>query len=511
MLFSKFQVIYSGNKSFLIFSPSKDEEINYSQVDMFENSKYREYFLHFECTKNKQVTRISFDITGLTSLSEYIKTSLTQEQYFDIILEIQRIASFCRDASLSFDNLICDPKYIYYHYVSKKLYMAYAPLKNPHCICDDLPVCLNKIHKNAKNIIISDGNYMTRYENYLSRFSSKKGKKSGGQVFSPDSLQHFFNKNEDLIQSNEVQSSETVKTDSQPYVGEYDICSQISNTSFNTSVSNSEHSSSHSYHNSTFEGRNSNEHSASISGNNSAQNYVSSSPTVLGNSENRAVYSSGQSECNGQAYLVSQSGEKVDISCNPFTIGRQEPKSLILNSADISRSHAVILKREDGYYIKNESQSGGTFLNENFSDRINERKLSDGDRIYFYRTCYTFKYDSVPSSSSATIINSGSSLTVISGSSVAVVRERPLAYLRRFSDNSSIQITRYPFTSEIISGVVFYSKVVNNRTVIFVENSSCQYLVFENVKSIGRGERAEIFSGCCLNINGEQYSFSVEN
>ena len=67
--FFAFKTVYSQNKTFLVFSIGRKEEINYSQVQMLENEAYRDYILPFQCTKTASTNKISFDVSGLTSLS----------------------------------------------------------------------------------------------------------------------------------------------------------------------------------------------------------------------------------------------------------------------------------------------------------------------------------------------------------------------------------------------------------------------------------------------------------
>ena len=188
-----FKTTYDGNKTYLVYSISKKEEINYSEVQMLEKDAYRNYFLPFQCTKTSRSNKISFDVSGLTALSEYLKTEMKQEQYFEIVSGIQKIISVCQKVYLSYDNLICDPKYMYYHNILKQVLMIYIPVKNQHYVCDSIPKCLINIHKSAKRVIITDGNYMNNYENFLLQYTSSDKKK--GNSFSPDSLLHFFNEN----------------------------------------------------------------------------------------------------------------------------------------------------------------------------------------------------------------------------------------------------------------------------------------------------------------------------
>ena len=129
-----FKTTYEGNKTYLVFSIEKKEEINYSEVQMLEKDAYRSYFLPFQCTKTSRSNKISFDVSGLTALSEYLKTEMKQDQYFELISDIQKIISACQKAYLSYDNLVCDPKYMYYHNTLKKVLMILKQAVNARFI-----------------------------------------------------------------------------------------------------------------------------------------------------------------------------------------------------------------------------------------------------------------------------------------------------------------------------------------------------------------------------------------
>lgn len=503
-----FRTIFSGNSTYLICTLGRKDKISYAQLDMFKNETYKEYFVIPNCTKNGTTTKISFDISGLTSLSEYIKTRLEQKQYFDIISGIQKIASFCKSASLPFENLICDPKYMYYHNSSKKILMAFVPVQSPRPLSMDIPKCLLKIHKSAKDVIIKDGNYMGKYEEYLNRF---QGKKTKVQAFSPDSLQHFFNENE-----SEEPAKEYRKVSKNPsnivYANDpkFNIYEQITESQ-PVSAENNKPSG-------QFE----------PAGQTENRNKQSSVP------ENRQNYNGGtfippeQNEWHGaeenthdiseemyDAYLIDPDGKKIYIDDDIFTIGRAEPKSLVINELTVSGEHAKIKKEYNIYYLSNWHDRNGTFLNEDFKKKVTSSvPLKDGDRIYFYRTCYTFHTVKrpEPASQHTVIIPQPPPHTATNHTFVVSQPQesRALAYIRNVSDNSVLKVMQYPFTDDSIYGVVFSMETVNNRTALFIENTACYSLKLENV-DIYMGMKREIFSGCSLFINSEKYTFIIEN
>lgn len=502
-----FRTIFSGNSTYLVCTLGRKDKISYAQLDMFKNETYKEYFVIPNCTKNGATTKISFDISGLTSLSEYIKTRLEQKQYFDIISGIQKITSFCKEASLPFENLICDPKYMYYHNSSKKILMAFVPVQSPRPLSMDIPKCLLKIHKSAKDVIIRDGNYMEKYEEYLSRF---QGKKSDIQTFSPGTLQHFFNGNEPEKPAKEYGRIPMNPSDI-VYVNDprFDIRGQIDENQ-NTSENDNELS-----ENSEQTERNKKQtenHDECSSKRYDGGTFIPSEQNELHRTEENIYDVSDEMY---DAYLIDPDGNKIYIDDDIFTIGRIKPKSLVIDEMTVSGEHAKIKKEYNIYYLSNWHDRNGTFLNENFNKRVTSSvPLKDGDRIYFYRTCYTFHTVKRPEPTSQhTVIIPQPPLRTATNHTFVVSQpqeSRALAYIKNVSDNSVLKVMQYPFTDDSIYGVVFSMETVNNRTTLFIENTACYSLKLENV-DIYMGMKREIFSGCSLFINSEKYTFIIEN
>lgn len=73
------------------------------------------------------------------------------------------------------------------------------------------------------------------------------------------------------------------------------------------------------------------------------------------------------------------SGQRtVQIAKTPFRIGRREGSDLQLASGDVSRDHAEITTKGDGYGIRDDGSRYGTFVND---EEIKESALRHGDQI----------------------------------------------------------------------------------------------------------------------------------
>jgi len=79
--------------------------------------------------------------------------------------------------------------------------------------------------------------------------------------------------------------------------------------------------------------------------------------------------------------IVNAQGRRtVPLDVPRFTIGRTSAASLYIESPDVSRDHAEIVRDRDRYLLHDHGSRGGTFVN---GQRITERHLAHGDRIRF--------------------------------------------------------------------------------------------------------------------------------
>lgn len=69
------------------------------------------------------------------------------------------------------------------------------------------------------------------------------------------------------------------------------------------------------------------------------------------------------------------------------TIGRHQDSDVFLDDITVSRHHAVLLHKEDGYYIQDQGSLNGTYVNR---VRVETRKLADGDQLQIGKYKLTF-------------------------------------------------------------------------------------------------------------------------
>lgn len=485
-----FKTVCSENKTFLVFSAGKKDAINYSEVQTLEEKSYREYFLPLQCVSRGRKTRIKYDISGYTSISEYLRTDIAQKQYFDVIAGIQKILSFCQRSHFSLDNLMCDPKYIYCHNITKQIMMIYMPMDNKSFVHDDIPKCLKKMHKAAK-IKVSDYHYKNEYEKFLDGFHSDKKNMDQNQ-FNPAMLLHFLNSNQMVCFENDEQD------------GQQNVQETTDNNSFpiNAQLAKAE--------------------IEAVEAEEAEDTEETYSGTVVRHRGN-------------DTYFTDSSGNRIDIESFPYSIGRNKKNDLVIEEPTVSGEHAVITEK-DGKYFISDSSSNGTFLNDE-DNRITTGEIHNGDKLYFDSFCYTFhsaQEESEDEECTRTVVvsrNKGSEAAAEEKAApepeaepdldlepeeaseqheenCTVVDVRALAYLQKVSDNTIVNITSFPYTSTSDEGVMITCDTIGTRKRMFIENKASNELYFEGMV-IPEGRKAEMFSGCSLTISGEKYYFRV--
>jgi FHA domain-containing protein/zinc ribbon protein len=83
-----------------------------------------------------------------------------------------------------------------------------------------------------------------------------------------------------------------------------------------------------------------------------------------------------------------RAGEHFVPRADRTTIGRSPDCDIFLDDVTVSRKHAVLLRRDDGYYIEDQGSLNGTFLNRKRIE--SSAKLDNGDELQIGKYKLTF-------------------------------------------------------------------------------------------------------------------------
>ena len=82
------------------------------------------------------------------------------------------------------------------------------------------------------------------------------------------------------------------------------------------------------------------------------------------------------------AVLVDMSNDKqYPMTCYEASVGRSKLCDIIFTNSTVSRSHAVVALRKDGFYVFDTESKSGVYVNEKKIEK--SEKLNDGDIIAF--------------------------------------------------------------------------------------------------------------------------------
>ena len=73
-----------------------------------------------------------------------------------------------------------------------------------------------------------------------------------------------------------------------------------------------------------------------------------------------------------------RAGESFPVEGDRMSIGRTPDAAVFLDDVTVSRNHALLVRREDGFYIDDLGSLNGTYVNRH---RIESHQLADGDEI----------------------------------------------------------------------------------------------------------------------------------
>lgn len=82
-----------------------------------------------------------------------------------------------------------------------------------------------------------------------------------------------------------------------------------------------------------------------------------------------------------------RAGEVFELSGERTTIGRSPNADVFLDDVTVSRNHAVVVRRRDGFYIDDLGSLNGTYVNRR---RIDSHRLSHGDELQIGKYRLTF-------------------------------------------------------------------------------------------------------------------------
>ena len=107
--------------------------------------------------------------------------------------------------------------------------------------------------------------------------------------------------------------------------------------------------------------------------------------------EDESALSLSELRIEGPALVVrsggGRAGETFAIEDDRVEVGRSPDAAVFLDDVTVSRRHAVIARRDDGFYIDDQESLNGTYVNRR---RVESARLEDGDEVQIGKYRLTF-------------------------------------------------------------------------------------------------------------------------
>ena len=468
------KILYQNCDTFLQVSLKRKDQINENHLQFVNNNTSQGVMnVRWEKTATRNV--LKYDATNMTALSEYIKQTLSQDKYFELVSQVQKILEFCNDSNLPVNNLILnDPKNVYYNVEEHKIYVAYLPLMENNYSCSNIVKFLSKLNKRAK-ISVTNGNMMSRYTQFLDdHMRIQKGKSDKNSCCTYNHLYNF------LHDVGNARSEVVPSAVSQP--APVPVAAPEKSQAVNTVPKQD----------------------------------------IPEDDGDHTILVSHKVNKKCEVFLTDESGREYPLDHFPFTIGRKKENDLSLaGNRTVSGEHAAILCENGEYFIEDRDSGNGTFLNQTAESgkKITKEKLRNGDVIYIYDVALKFNNES---EDSGTYIVGTKKTARAEKAEKAVPEEKPkepaapvkdmytIAYLVNNSSNEKIPVYSYPFTCSEVSGIMIGQDNTGSRHSIYIKNITCDSLSIEG-SNVETGGKIGIFSGCNFLYHGITYTFYEEN
>ena len=93
----------------------------------------------------------------------------------------------------------------------------------------------------------------------------------------------------------------------------------------------------------------------------------------------------------GQALLLVKRGPNAGstflLKDEETTVGRDPRSAIFLDDVTVSRRHAIVQRRDDGWFVVDSGSLNGTYVN---GEQVDETKLATGDELQIGKFKLTF-------------------------------------------------------------------------------------------------------------------------
>ena len=343
---------------------SSDEVISDRELDILENKNIRGFL------KPSKRKRNSIEYSGPAGVSiiEHLKNPITKYEFFYIMAQILDMAKKIENNNLFLNNLILDLRYVYINENTKEIHFIYMPILLNH-VCIDVMGFMEAIIYAVKPMKNQDFDFVAKYLYFLRSLNS----------FDVSAIEEYISKEDKDIAKQIKKQKMTQSGFIAKKLKEYNQKYKPKDLDYDeeTSILQEEESIGFYQEESTtllYECKDDYEYEATGLLNDSE------GTTLL--EENSASYRDSFNENIHFPSLVRIStDETISINKPVFRLGKEKSyvDYFITNNSAVSRSHADIITRGNGYFVCDQNSTNHTYINNELVPVKTEIEIYDGD------------------------------------------------------------------------------------------------------------------------------------
>lgn len=371
----KFKISFKDSQVIVKSKLNKSDVINQREIEIF-NSKFIRGLMRPKVIGNKKIEYLA---PGNTSLSAYIKSGLSKNDFYLIFAQFVECLKKVEWNGFNINNLVLNTEYIFFNQVTREVQFIYQPIENNQNANNIFSFIYDLVNQVQSALSIREDN---SFLNYL--VNTLKGLRT----LSTAALENYIIKTYPQIYK-QVKRSKPGESQSLKQTGRTYFEKKYDETGGQNFKYQSDDDSTGLLEEDEDTGllyENDEEATGLLIDDEEGT-------TVLGEEDGTALF---ESQKPAYPYLIRlNSYEKVQVNKPMFKIGKEKSyvDYFVAGNNAVSRIHAAIITKDNQYFVQDNNSTNHTFVNGTMIPLNQKVEIFDGDALMLANEPFEFHID----------------------------------------------------------------------------------------------------------------------
>lgn len=371
----KFKISFKDSQVIVKSKLNKNDVINQREIEIF-NSKFIRGLMRPKVIGNKKIEYLA---PGNTSLSAYIKSGLSKNDFYLIFAQFVECLKKVEWNGFNINNLVLNTEYIFFNQVTREVQFIYQPIENNQNANNIFSFIYDLVNQVQSALSIHEDN---SFLNYL--VNTLKGLRT----LSTAALENYIIKTYPQIYK-QVKRSKPGESQSLKQTGRTYFEKKYDETGGQNFKYQSDDDSTGLLEEDEDTGllyENDEEATGLLIDDEEGT-------TVLGEEDGTALF---ESQKPAYPYLIRlNSYEKVQVNKPMFKIGKEKSyvDYFVAGNNAVSRIHAAIITKDNQYFVQDNNSTNHTFVNGTMIPLNQKVEIFDGDALMLANEPFEFHLD----------------------------------------------------------------------------------------------------------------------